>query len=297
MEMQKSWIAAGACWLGLSAAPGWAQPATPPAPPAPEAFAQLYALSQSGRSYLGVGVRELDPARGKELKLKEVFGVEITRVDEDSPAARAGLKTGDVVLEYNSQRVEGTEQFVRLVRETPPERTVRLLVWRGGSSQTLTAAVGTRKSRAFAGRSGPEMEDFRIQVPMPKMDIVIPDVPKAMMSWRSSLLGVEAEALGDSQLAAYFGAKDGVLVRSVMKGTAAEKAGIKAGDVLLKVDDAKVESPRDVTGAIRKARADSRKSVPVTLMRDRKEMSLTVTLDDDPPGAAPARRVTVRQEL
>jgi serine protease Do len=303
MGIQKIRMAAGAFLLAFSAVSADAQPAPPPPPPpAPpraeraEALAQLYALT--GGSYLGVGVREIDSARGKELKLKETYGVEITRVDEDSPASKAGLKTGDVVLEYNGQRVEGTEQFVRLVRETPPERTVRLLVWRGGAAQTLTAVIGTRKGRTMAGRMPAEFEDFKVHIP--KVDIVIPDIPKAMMSWRSSVLGIEAESLGDSQLASYFGVKDGVLVRSVLKGTAAEKAGIKAGDVLLKVDDTKVESPRDVTAAIRKARSASRKTLPVTLMRDRKEMSLTVTLEDDQQGmapVAPTRRVTVRQEL
>jgi serine protease Do len=299
--VQRTWIAAGACAVGLSIGNAWAQPAAPPPPPPPPraepagALAQVFALS--GGSYLGVGVREVDAERSKEIKLKETYGVEITAVDEDSPAAKAGLKTGDVVLEYQGQRVEGTAQFVRLVRETPPERAVKMVVWRGGSTQTLTATIGTRKARAMVGRVGPEFEDFTVRVP--KVDIVIPDIPKAMMSWRSSMLGVEAESLKDSQLAAYFGVKDGVLVRSVIKGTAAEKAGIKAGDVLLKVDEEKVESPRDVTSAIRKARSASKKGVPITLMRDRKEMNLTVSIEDDQQGlryTSPSRRVTVRQE-
>lgn len=77
---------------------------------------------------------------------------------------------------------------------------------------------------------------------MPK-EMAMPDIPKAMMSWRSTMLGVEAESLGESQLATYFGVKEGVLVRSVMKSTAAEKAGIKAGDVLMKVNETRVTSP------------------------------------------------------
>jgi serine protease Do len=109
----------------------------------------------------------------------------------------------------------------------------------------------------------------------------MPDIPKAMMSWRSAVLGLEAESLGESQLATYFGVKEGVLVRSVMKGTAAEKAGIKAGDVLMKVDETKVATPRDVTSAVRSARSNSRKSFPVLVMREKREVSLSLTVDDE----------------
>src|SRR6478736_5204357 len=76
----------------------------------------------SGTSYLGVNLREIDSERAKQLKLREEAGVELTRIEEDSPAARAGLKVGDAVLAYNGQRVEGIEQFSRFVRETPPGR-------------------------------------------------------------------------------------------------------------------------------------------------------------------------------
>ena len=80
----------------------------------------------TGGTYLGVNLCEVPSDRARELKLKEAYGVEITRVEEGSPAEKAGLKSGDVVLEYNGQRVEGMEQFGRLVRETPPAREVKL---------------------------------------------------------------------------------------------------------------------------------------------------------------------------
>ena len=77
-------------------------------------------------SFLGIGVKEILADRAKELKLKEEAGVEVTRVEEGSPAEQAGLKVGDAVLEYQGNRVEGAEQFVRLVRETPAGRQVRV---------------------------------------------------------------------------------------------------------------------------------------------------------------------------
>jgi serine protease Do len=113
-----------------------------------------------------------------------------------------------------------------------------------------------------------------------------PDVPGGMMSWRSGMLGVEAEALS-TQLAEFFGVKEGVLVRSVSKGSAAEKAGIKAGDVIVKVDDQKVATPGEVTGAVRSAR--SKKTFPVTVVRSRKEMAVNVTIEEEAPPSPPAR--------
>ncbi|MCX6592811.1 MAG: PDZ domain-containing protein, partial [Acidobacteria bacterium] len=84
-----------------------AQPAAAPPPAAPLAPLMFLAQSMSGGSYLGVGVQDVDGDRAKALNLREVRGVELTRVDEEAPAGKAGLKAGDVVLEYNGQRVEG----------------------------------------------------------------------------------------------------------------------------------------------------------------------------------------------
>jgi serine protease Do len=258
---------------------------------APEALFGSPAFVQESfgaRAFLGVGVREVDGERAKALNLKEEYGVEVIRVEAGSPAESAGIKNGDVVLSYNGQRVEGTEQFVRFVRETPPGRTVKLSVVRDGAQQIISVPLGTRKAQAF----GPSTGELHVEVPeMPEMDIPMPDIPRAMMSWRNSVLGVEAEALGDTQLAAYFGVKDGVLVRSVAKGTAAEKAGLKAGDVLLKVDNEHVSSPRDVTNSMREARSAGKKTLPIALMRERKELTVSVTLED-PQMSAPKPRAS-----
>ena len=131
-------------------------PPPPPMPPAapqmgspmgammsPMAPPEIISLKASG-SFLGVGVREIDAERAKALKLPAEHGVEITKVDPSSPAEKAGLKVGDVVQSYNGQRVEGTEQFVRMVRETPAGRNAQLGLVRNGSQQTLTATIAAR---------------------------------------------------------------------------------------------------------------------------------------------------------
>lgn len=229
----------------------------------------------SGGTYLGVNLAEISPERARELKLKETYGVEISRVEEGSPAEKAGLKAGDVVLEYNGERVEGMEQFGRLVRETPSGREVKLLINRNGATQAIMATVQTRKMRGF------NMPN--LQIP----EIHIPDMPQVYTAWRSPMLGVEAESLG-TQLAEYFGVKDGVLVRSVVKDSAAEKAGIKAGDVITKVDGSTVTTPNELVNSLRAAA--SKKTFPLEMVRDHHEMNVTVTLEDSWERVAPRTR-------
>lgn len=236
------------------------------APGAPPGY-EYHIGPMAGGTYLGVNLAEVNGDRARELKLREAYGVEISRVEEGSPAEKAGLKAGDVVLEYNGQRVEGMEQFGRLVRETPAGREVKLLISRNGATQTISATLATRKVRIVAGNfPGVEMPEIRI-----------PDFPQVFTTLRSPMLGVEAESLG-AQLANYFGVKDGVLVRSVLKDTAAEKAGIRAGDVITKVDGSGVTTPNELSNAVHGA--SSKKTFAVELVRDHKEMTINVNLED-----------------
>jgi len=223
----------------------------------------------SGTSFLGVNICEVDAERAKALKLPEERGVEVTRVEPDSPAEKAGLKVNDVVLEYNGERVEGMEQFGRMVRETPPGRKVTMQISRNGAQQNLTAVIGSHKYLPGGLAALPQFE-------MP--DIVMPDIPEGLPGWRSGMLGVETESL-NPQLAEFFGVKQGVLVRSVMSGSAAEKAGIKAGDVITKADDQDVATPGQVSAAVRAAR--KKHSIALRLIRSRHEINVTATLEED----------------
>jgi len=266
------------------------------AQPLPSLAPQVEVFVNASRSFLGVGVAEITSARAKELKLKEEHGVEITQVEKESPAEKAGLKVGDVVLEYNGQRVEGTQQFIRLVRETPPGRQVRLLISRNGATQTVSATIGERKGPEtfdeprFREQMRKWQENLRDQMNDLRLELRIPDVPRPFMSWQSGSLGIEAESL-NPQLAEFFGVKEGVLVRLVNKDSPAEKAGIRAGDVIIKIDGTQVSAPREITSAIRSLR--DKETFPVTVVRNKKEMTLTVTIPrpPEPPGppSPPAR--------
>jgi serine protease Do len=238
--------------------------------------ATIFDQAQKPVSYIGVGIQEIDAERAKALKLREEAGVEITRVETDSPAEKAGLKAGDVVTQYNNQRIEGIEQFSRMVRETPAGRDAKIEIVRNGATQTVTVKIATRRAQNLLSDANP--------FPNGVFRMPVPDTARSRTSIRSSALGVEAEAL-DGQLAAYFGVSEGVLVRSVTRDSAAEKAGVKAGDVITKIDGNRVSAPADVSRNLQSARANS---VPMVVMRERKEVTLNVAVDTD-RAAPPAR--------
>jgi serine protease Do len=247
--------------------------------------------------FLGVGVADVDDDRAKDLGLHEDYGVEVNSVVKNSAADKAGVKKGDVVLEYNGSKVENTAQFIRMIRETRPGRQVKLAVFRDGHTTTLTGQMEKRpqpqvywKSKgddedfySFSSPDTPEppeppdfdLDDDDVTITIPDIDIHIPDIPSPNMSWRTPRLGVETEGLG-TQLAEFFGVKDGVLVRSVIKGSAAEKAGLKAGDVIVKLGGEEVSRPGDISSVLRSTDATD---LPIVVMRNRKEVSMTAKIE------------------
>jgi serine protease Do len=273
--------------LGISAAClavslASAQTTPPPAPPAaPRArSAQAMVIHGAGGGYLGIGGMEFTADKVKSLGLKDEAGVLVSSVAEDGPAAKAGVKEGDVVLEFNGTPVQGTVQFQRMVGETPPGRQVKLTIWRNGASQTLTATIGERKNMVttmIPEDGHPWGMDMPSMPSMPRMPEM--NMPRFEAIMPSPALGIYGEPLGENdQLAEFFGVTDGVLVRSVRKGTAAEKAGIRAGDVITKVDDSHVSQSGDITRALRNARG-KKSSVVVTIVRNKKEMPITVSIE------------------
>ncbi len=249
---------------------------------------EIIAPSGGDRGWLGVKIDEVTPEKAKELKLSAVRGVLLSDVEKDSPAAKGGLKAGDVITEYNGQRVEGTVQFRRMIRETPAGRTAQLIVWREGRAQNFSVELGGLRSqmkgrvRAFAVR--PKDFDFHFEMPDIDRDFLMP---------RRPTLGIDAEDLS-GQLGSYFGAPDGegVLVREVKPGTPAEKAGLKAGDVITKLDGERVRTVSDLRAKMREKR--EKKSVTVGVVRKGAEMSLNVEVEQPKPPADRKRLISRR---
>jgi serine protease Do len=231
-----------------------------------------------GGSYLGVNTQDITPDRVGALKLKDESGVEITTVDQDSPAGKVGLKEHDVILTVNGNKVESVEQLRRMIREIPAGRTAKLGVSRNGQFMNFDVQLAER-DKFMAGH----VPKFNVHIPpMPPMpnigDMDIPQVSVVVVhsSVRSGLM---IENL-TPQLGDYFGAKNGqgVLVRSVEKGSRAEKAGFRAGDVIVKVGKEAVHDSGDFSHALQAQRSGG--SVPVGIIRDRKVQTITLTLPE-----------------
>jgi serine protease Do len=236
-----------------------------------------FSSEDSGSSYLGVDTRDITEGRMSVLHLKEETGVEITMVDQDAPAGKAGLKEQDVILTLNGDKVESVEQLRRMIRETPPGRTVTLGIKRNGQPMTIKVQLGDRKD-SFAG-AFPKAKDFHFD--MPEMPIV-PDIDIPAMSivvvHSSSRSGLMVENL-TPQLGDFFGVKNGqgVLIRSVEKGSRADQAGFRAGDVITKINGETVHDAGDFTHALR---ARKENSASVSILRDKKELTITLSLPE-----------------
>jgi serine protease Do len=235
-----------------------------------EFMGQLAAQLRPNGSYLGVRLVEIDADRARTLKLPEERGVEVGDVEDGSPAESAGIKQGDVLLNYNGENILGVQQFVRLVQETPQGRKVKIQFWRNGKTQTVMVTTGTPRS---AFEMPPNFVGFTLTSPDAR-SLFIADIPKTLMVWDNLLFGITCEPL-DSQLAQFFGVKRGVLVRSVEKGSAAEKAGMRAGDVLTAIGDRGIGSPRDMSSYLR-TEHQSGKAVAVSVLRDHKQLTLSI---------------------
>ncbi len=237
-------------------------------------------------SQLGVMVSDVDAKA-------TTGGVKIDEVNEDSPAEKAGMKAGDVVVEYDGERVRSARQFTRLVQETPEGRTVAIGLMRDGKKQTVKAmpeaghmtfnwepGTASREPREFSFPMPREFNfDFDDRMPR-RFEYRLPEgfsrpVPGSRFPSPRGRLGVTIQSI-TPELQEYFGAKNGgALVSSVTRESAAAKAGIKAGDVIVSVNGRSVSDADDLISELEDTRGD----VTIVVIRDKKEMTLKATIE------------------
>lgn len=239
---------------------------------------EVQVLLGGGGSWLGVGVAEVTQEKVKELRLPAERGALVGKIMPDSPAAKAGLKENDVITEISGQRVEGSEQFRRMIREIPAGRTAQLSVWRDGRQQTITVTMGKLEAAHHHARVAPTPGAFAFQMP----DLQELPALECLRNFSFSVsgrarLGIDAEDL-EGDFGNYFGAPDGegVLVRNVFENSPAAKAGLKAGDVITSMDGERIRSASELREKLM-LKKDA-KTVKLGLLRNRSEMSFTVEL-------------------
>jgi serine protease Do len=252
----------------------------------------------SGQGRLGVSLSDVEESDAAKNKLASNGGVIVEDVLADSPAEKGGVKKGDIIVEFDGEKIRGSRQFTRIVQETPSGRKVQATVIRDGQRMTLTLEPRDTGAQWFGDWDG--FRDFgrSFVIPAPPTPPATPEAPHPpspplppkffefdeLLGRSSGRLGVTVDDLS-SQLAEYFGTKDGVLVTSVTEGSVASKAGLKAGDVITSVNGTDVTSPADLRRRL--GRFGDSEEFTLGIVRDRKPMTLKGKLE-----AGSRRRLT-----
>jgi S1-C subfamily serine protease len=224
-----------------------------------------------------------------------------------SAASKSGIKKGDVITEFDGERVRGVRHLTRLVTETPDGRTVSAAVMREGKRVVLSVTPD-QGSLASTDRH------FELMVPPMRFENMphgdgdtarsLPRFPEGAWTFKGGhpgegwafanekgRLGVAIQEL-DGQLAEYFGTSHGVLVSSVDADSPAAKAGLKAGDVVTAVNGKTVTGPSDLIKAVQAAEAGATLALDYT--RDKKAQSTKATLPATEPAELPRKRQSAR---
>ena len=262
------------------------------------------------QGYLGVNFRDVSDEQMAALAPTGVRGVEITQVDHDGPAGKAGIREHDVLLQVNGQGIEGADPLRRMLHDIPSGRVVTLVLLRDGQTQTVTTmlanrevlerqawdqhfpvpdptqgaatatpAAGARSDRQTESRGSGSMGFFGAGTPS---GTALGSRPGDRGMISSSLLppsytGAALESLGP-QLASFFGVADGngLLVRSIESNSPAATAGLRAGDVVVRVNQVAILAGNDWLRLMHESKG---RPVQVIILRDKKEQTLVLTPD------------------
>lgn len=235
---------------------------------------QLSVLAGRGAE-IGVSIRDVEPAEAERQKIQG--GVLVEEVRPDTPAEKAGLKASDIIVEFDGEPVRSARQFSRLVQETAPGRAVKAIIVRSGQKRNIQITPSAERADALGllpdgDRLRERLGDLADRLPPFNFDFAVPGPSSA------GRLGVSVAGM-TTQLAGYFGAKEGVLVTAVTDQSPAARAGLKAGDVLTSINGMSVRSRGDLVRALRDV---GEGDVTIGIVRDKKESTVTAKIEPRP---------------
>lgn len=245
-----------------------------------QALREALVAQGQARAYLGVQLGPLTEAKAKELKVDGSKGALVREVISDSPASKAGLKANDVIVAVDGQSITSEEQLRELLLAHKEGDSVSLEVVRDGKRQKIQATLAERMMfgdvNVFTGPDG-EHELFRGRMP----EGFRMGEPYVMMFPGTPKLGVSVLPM-TNDLREFFGVErgKGVLVSAVSKGSAADRAGLRAGDVVLTVDGDTISRTGDIAIALRKKGEEGPRTVQIEIIRDRSRQTLSATVEE-----------------
>jgi membrane-associated protease RseP (regulator of RpoE activity) len=263
--------------------------------------ARTFAFSFDGDgAYLGVQTQEVNKENFSKFGLREVRGVAVEKVMENSPAAAAGLQTGDVIVRFNRDEVTSTRKLTRLISEVAPDHQVSLTVLRNGNEKEIKATLGKRQMPQFENGNFsfayPEIDKLKLEKELKNMpdlknleelkELQKGDGPMVLRMpkggegknfiWRTG----ERRQIGISvypvtkQLGERYGVDGGVMINDVRDDSPAAKAGLKAGDIIVEAEGKAVKNQLDLIRSI----SDKKEGdVQLTIVRDRNRQTISVT--------------------
>lgn len=254
--------------------------------------------------YLGVMLQNVSTSMAKALQLDEDEGVMINQVIDDSPAAKAGLEDGDVILEFNGKTIDDYADLTKAVRATAPGDMVDLRILHDGKRQTKQVEMGEAEGGEFLvdgdkrvfinpelGEGGAWMDDdgqrkVIIMSDGDDDDVWFGDDDEEHLKHFGfnadrGFMGVDLDDLNE-QLGEYFGVDDGkgALVTSVREDSPAAKAGLKAGDVIINLGDEDIADAGDVHKVM--ADTEPEQEIEVQIVRKGRQKTLKITLGELP---------------
>jgi membrane-associated protease RseP (regulator of RpoE activity) len=278
--------------------------------PAPRAESQAFSMFFGGASYLGVQTENVTKENSGKYNLGEPRGVAVVKVSENSPAAQAGLRDGDVIVRFDGEEVKSVSKLQRLIQEVAPDQKARITVLRSGGEQELTVTMGKRPEPQFRSfgtlpegvwnlppgqmprlEQLPRMENMPRfeQLPRGEFKFEMPDGNNAFVfpGTAGRRLGVGVSSLS-KQLGDYFGIAEGkgLLIENVAENSPAAKAGLKAGDVIVEIEGEAVSNQADlIRGLNKKAEGE----IALTFVRDRQRQTVRLTPEANKSVIAPGK--------
>ena len=264
---------------------------------------RAFAFSFNGDGgYLGVRTQEVNNDNFGKFGLREVRGVAVEKVMENSPAAAAGILDNDVIVRLNGEEITSTRKLTRLISEIAPDHQVSLTVLRNGHEKDIKATLGKRQMPQFENgnfsvaipeidklklekelKDLPELKELKklkelkeLQKGDGPMVFTVPDGEGKNFMWKMGerrQIGIAVYTV-TKQLAESLGVESGVMINDVRADSPAAKAGLKAGDIIVEADGKAVKNHMDLMRSINDKKEGD---VQLTIVRDHNRQTISVT--------------------